>query len=525
MKKRFPVPPVIIFALILIAALLTWVLPGGQYIEGKFYPVESKPQTWQIFSAFFEGFSRQAGIIVFILVIGAAFWVINATQAVDHGIRSFLDFSLKMERRSFFKKVGVGNMLIVLLMLVFSLFGAVFGMSEETIAFTLLLIPLAISMGYDSITGVCMVYVAAHTGFSAAFLNPFTVGIAQNLSGLPPFSGMGYRFVCWIFLTVISILFVLWYANRVRRNPRRSIMWEQDAYWRDRREQFRNDENTGAQDNSPELRRIKIRCLIVYGLVLASLTVFSVFYRSTQILVGNNVWTIPGLIPGLTVLFAFSGWRSINRHNAPQPFILVLLAFTVLFLIVGVLGYGWYLSEISGLFLALGILSGVAAGYRANDLSGKLMDGARDILGAAVIVGLAAGIIVILEEGLVIDRILYAMAEKMGAMGRPGSMEAMYGIQTAINLLIPSASAKAALTMPIMAPFSDLVGVSRQATVLAFQFGDGFTNMITPTSGVLMAVLGVARIPYNKWFRWVWPFILLLVLLGAVLLLPTLIVW
>lgn len=540
MKKRFPVPPVIIFALILIAALLTWVLPGGQYIEGEFYPVESKPQTWQVFSAFFEGFSRQSGIIVFILVIGAAFWVINATQAVDHGIRAFLEFSLKMERKTFFKKVGVGNLLIVLVMLVFSLFGAVFGMSEETIAFTLLLIPLAVSMGYDSITGVCMVYVAAHTGFSAAFLNPFTVGIAQNLSGLPPFSGMGYRIICWISLTVISILFVLWYANRVRRDPRRSVMWEQDAYWRDRREMLRDKRNTGIgttdngltgehaageQAKSPELRRVKIQCLIVYGLVLASLTVFSVFYRSTQIVVGREVWTIPGLIPGLAILFAFFGWRSINRHNASQPFILVLLAFTILFLVVGVLGYGWYLSEISGLFLALGILSGVAAGYRANDLAGKLMDGARDILGAAIIVGLAAGIIVVLEEGLVIDRILYAMAGKMGTMGRPGSLEAMYGIQTVINLLIPSASAKAALTMPIMAPFGDLVGVSRQATVLAFQFGDGFTNMITPTSGVLMAVLGVARIPYNKWFRWIWPFILLMVLLGAVLLLPTLIVW
>ena len=182
---------------------------------------------------------------------------------------------------------------------------------------------------------------------------------------------------------------------------------------------------------------------------------------------------------------------------------------------------GWYIGEISALFLSLGLLSGVAMGLSGNSIVNELMAGAKDILSAALIVGLAAGIVYILREGKVIDTILHAMASTLGDAGKAGSLGLMYAIQTVINLVIPSASAKAAITIPIMAPFADIIGVSRQATVMAFQFGDGFTNMITPTSGVLIAVLGIARIPYAKWFKWALPFILLLVVLGFILLLPT----
>lgn len=136
--------------------------------------------------------------------------------------------------------------------------------------------------------------------------------------------------------------------------------------------------------------------------------------------------------------------------------------------------------------------------------------------------GLAGGIIIILENGQIIDTILHYLATGMEGLGKVASVGMMYIIQNVINMFIPSGSAKAALTMPIMAPFSDLIGLSRQTTVLAFQFGDGFTNMLTPTSGVLIAVLGMAKIPYNKWFKWVWKLILVLVIIGFLLLIPTL---
>jgi uncharacterized ion transporter superfamily protein YfcC len=159
--------------------------------------------------------------------------------------------------------------------------------------------------------------------------------------------------------------------------------------------------------------------------------------------------------------------------------------------------------------------------YSLNDLTKHFLDGVRDILSAGMIVGLAGGIIIILKNGQVIDTLLYYIADSLSNTGKYGTVGIMYLVQTGINLIMPSGSAKAALTMPIMSQFSDLIGISRQATVMAFQFGDGFTNMITPTSGVLMGVLGIARIPYDKWLKWVTPFMLIMILLGFLLLIPT----
>ena len=185
------------------------------------------------------------------------------------------------------------------------------------------------------------------------------------------------------------------------------------------------------------------------------------------------------------------------------------------------MGYGWYIEEIAGLFFAMGIFSGIAMNYNGNRITKEFLEGSRDILSAALVVGLAGGILVILEDGKIIDTILYKVSTSMEGMGKLGTVSVMYVIQTFINIIIPSGSAKAALTMPVMAPFSDLVNLSRQATVVAFQFGDGFTNMITPTSGVLIGVLGVAKIPYDKWVKWIAPFMLILIILGWLLLIPT----
>lgn len=512
-KFKIPHTYVIIFALVVLSALVTFIVPGGEYNKDtmEFSYVESSPQSWQVLTAFFHGFTRQAGIIVFILVIGAAFWVVNSCKAIDAGILSFLNFTKKLESYKVFKGIGVNNIVIVLIMLMFSMFGAVFGMSEETIAFTIIIIPLAISMGYDSITGLAMVYVAAHVGFAGAILNPFTIGIAQDIAGLPIFSGIEYRLFCWVILNILTISVVLWYAARIKKNPLKSPVYKEDEYWRKRKVQQEGEEIVY---NTPKAAWVS------YFITLAVLLPFSVVFHHTSIKIGSSIFDIPFLIPVLSILFAYSGYRSLEKSM--HFYVLGLLFFTIVFLVVGVMGYGWYIGEISALFLALGILSGIAAGYGANEIVAKLTEGAKDILTAALVVGLAAGIIVILEDGKVIDTLLYRMSSAMDDVGKEASVGVMYAIQTLINIAIPSASAKAAITMPIMAPFSDLIGVSRQATVLAFQFGDGFTNMITPTSGILIAVLTIARVPYGKWFKLVLPFILLLVLVGFLLLLPTL---
>ncbi len=528
-KRKVPHTFVIVFFIIVIAAVLTWIIPPGKYVEEQvggetvmtFYYADqlpeaagdnefhAEPQTWQVFSAFYKGFVKQANIIVFILIIGGAFWIMNKSRAIDMGILSFLKFTKRLERSKLMRKIGVNNIVIILIMLLFSLFGSVFGMSEETIAFTLIIIPLAISMGYDSIVGLCMVYVAAHIGFSGAMLNPFTIGIAQGIAGIPLFTGLGYRAFCWAVLTLVGIVFVLWYANKVKKNPQSSIMYDDDAYWRDEHAQLSTE---NCQLTTPK------KAWWVFGFLTVVLIVFSVLYPQTTLKIGNGATTLP-LLPVGTAVFVLLGIVALRK--TVHYFVLTLLFATVYFLVVGVLGYDWYIMEIASLFLVLGIASGLAVDKSASDIARLFLEGMGDILSAAVVVGLAGGIVIVLQDGGIIDTILYGLSKSMNDMGKIASAEVMYGIQTLINIVIPSGSAKAAITMPIMAPFSDLIGISRQATVMAFQFGDGFTNMITPTSGVLMAALGVARIPWDKWVRFIWKFILVLIILGAILLVPT----
>ena len=428
----------IIFAMILLSALLTWFVPGGEYVKGEegtlsYRDVESVPQFFGVFTALYHGFVKQSGIIIFILIVGGSFWLLNSTGAISVGIGRFI------------RSVGrYHKVVLVAITLLFSLAGAIFGMSEETIPFVGIVVPLVVSMGYDAFLGMLIVYVAANVGFSSAFLNPFTVGIAQEMAELPLFSGMEYRLFCWAILTLLLILFVLFYAKSVYKAPQAAAEQQQFA--------------------APQ------------------------------------------------------------PMSAAQKIILLILFATIVLLVVGVTLWGWYMAEISGLFLAMGIVSGIVAGYDSGRISSEMIAGAKDILSSALVVGLASGIIVILQEGRIIDSILNSLQAALNNAGGEWSLSAMYGIQALINTIIPSATAKAAITIPIMAPFSDMVGVSRQAMVLAFQFGDGFTNMITPTSGVLIASLSMARISYSDWVRKIWRPVLALMVIGLLLLLGTLLI-
>ena len=428
----------IIFAMILLSALLTWFVPGGEYVKGEegtlsYRDVESVPQLFGVFTALYHGFVKQSGIIIFILIVGGSFWLLNSTGAISVGIGRFI------------RSVGrYHKVVLVAITLLFSLAGAIFGMSEETIPFVGIVVPLVVSLGYDAFLGMLIVYVAANVGFSSAFLNPFTVGIAQEMAELPLFSGMEYRLFCWAILTLLLILFVLFYAKSI--------------------------------------------------------------YKAPQAAAEQQPFAAP------------------QPMSAAQKIILIILFATIVLLVVGVTLWGWYMAEISGLFLAMGIVSGIVAGYDSGRISSEMIAGAKDILSSALVVGLASGIIVILQEGRIIDSILNSLQAALNNAGGEWSLSAMYGIQALINTIIPSATAKAAITIPIMAPFSDMVGVSRQAMVLAFQFGDGFTNMITPTSGVLIASLSMARITYSEWVRKIWRPVLALMVIGLLLLLGTLLI-
>jgi uncharacterized ion transporter superfamily protein YfcC len=523
-KRKIPHTFVIIFSIIVISAVSSWFVHGGEYartvkvlpdgstkniiLPDSFRSVENEPQTWQIFSALFEGFVAKADIIVFILLIGGAFWIMNASKAIDVAILSFLNFTRKLEKSKIIRKIGINNIVMTLIMIIFSLFGSVFGMSEETIAFIIIFVPLAISMGYDSIVGVCLCFFAAGLGFAGATLNPFTIGIAQGLSDVPLFSGIEYRIICWFVITIIGIIFILRYASKIKKDPKKSLVYEEDQVWRDLKD----------AGTEKVIYQTPSSAWITFIILLAVMLIYSVLYTFSSLNLGRSIVTIP-IIPVFTGLFAFTSIISLRK--SVHFFILNLFIFTILYLIVGVMAYHWYVLEIATLFFAMGISSGIAMNYSPNKITELFLAGVKDILSAAMVVGLAGGIIVILQNGKVIDPMLHSMANSMKDIGRYGSLSIMYCIQTGINLVMTSGSAKAALTMPIMAPFSDLINVSRQATIIAYQFGDGFTNMITPTSAVLVGVLGVAKIPFEKWFKWVWPLILTLVILGFLLLIPT----
>ena len=467
--KKIPHTYVIIFVLIILSAVCTLFVPAGEFqrvekptssgkiinqiVPGTFHYVDTHPQTWQIMSAFFEGFQKAPAIIALLLILGGAFWILNETKAIDYGVKTFLRKSSSLEKYKILRLIGVNNLIIILIMLMFSLFGAVFGMSEETVAFVVIFVPLAISMGYDSITGVCMCFLAAGLGFAGCILNPFTLGIAQDIAGIKMFSGIEYRFVIWIFMTTVGIAFVLWYANKVKKNPQKSIMYEEDEYWRKN--------------------------------AIASQEEICSVGKRTQLLS------------------------------------LIILALTIISLVVGVIVFDWGFEHIAALFFTMAIVTGFVAGKSPSEIAKLFIAGCKDILSAALVVGLASGIIIILENGKIIDTLLYVVSNAISGSGKIGALTIMYAFQTAINAIITSGTAKAAMLMPMFREISNIVGLSLQSTVTAFHIGDGFTNLITPTSGVLIAVLGVARIPYAKWVKFAWKFIFIMIVLGWIMLLPT----
>jgi uncharacterized ion transporter superfamily protein YfcC len=448
-KKRFEFPHVfaLLFGLIVITALLTYVIPAGEYerevndtgrtvvVDGTYQEVASNPTGFfGIFEAVHKGMEEGAGIIFFIFIVGGAFGILNATKAIETGLASI---STKMAGREIY--------LIPVVMLLFALGGGTFGMSEETIPFILILVPLAIRMGFDSLVGAGMVIVGSTAGFTASFMNPFTIGVAQGIAELPLFSGMGVRFLFWIVFVSFNIAFVMLYAKKVRKSPERSMMYQTD----------RQRDMDGPAD------------------VIGKLTI---------------------------------------RHSL----IIAILLLTIVGLAIGVTYFDWYIMEIASAFLLMGVIAGFVANLRVNQIAEGFVDGCRDLVVGALVVGMAYGILVVLQESHTIDTILYNVSGLIGQLPTTFSAMGMYITQSFLNFLVPSGSGQAALTMPIMTPLSDLTGVSRQTAVLAFQLGDGISNAITPTSGVLMASLAIARIPWTKWLKWIWPLLAISYTVGAV---------
>jgi uncharacterized ion transporter superfamily protein YfcC len=356
------------------------------------------------------------------------------------------------------KTKGKEVILIPVIFALFSLGGAVFGMGEEAIPFAMIIVPLIIAMGYDAIVGIMITYVATQIGFATSWMNPFSVAIAQGIAGIPILSGAGFRIFLWVLFTIIGIAYTWLYAKKIRKNPMLSVAYESDAFYRD----------------------------------------------------------------------DFKG-KDLNEINFTfgHKLVLVTILLGIIWVVYGVTKYGFYIPEIATIFFAMGLVSGIIAvifklnNMNVNDISISFKEGAKDLVGAALVVGMAQGIVLVLgDSSPVNDSVLNTILNGMGTAlsGLSSGLNAwfMYIFQSIFNFFVVSGSGQAAITMPLMAPLADLVGVSKQVAVLAFQLGDGFTNLIVPTSGCLMAVLGVARLDWSKWAKFQIKFQGILIILSSV---------
>lgn len=452
MKKRkltIPHTYTIIFCIIVMMTAMTWLVPSGEFdrfedAEGRtvvdassYHLVEPNPQGIDdLFMSPAKGIVEAAETIAFVLIVGGSFGIINRTGAIDKGIARAA------------KRFGKKEILIFpIIMILFGLGGTTFGMCEETLPFYMVFIPLMLSLGYDTLTGISIVYVAAAAGTAASTINPFSVGIAQSLAELAPGSGFLYRGVVWLIMMAVAIGFLMIYARKVKSNPENSLVYDLDLKNRDAFHISANQADT--------------------------------FSRRDQL-----------------VLVIFIGGMAV--------------------MVFGVLAYGWFTLEIAMVFLITGILAGFTGGLNQEVLCDSFIDGAKDLIYAALVIGFSRAILVIAEDGRIIDTILYQAANALGGLPKPIFVNLMLVIQNVICFFVPSSSGHAALTIPIMAPLGDIVGVSRQTIVLAYQFGTGLTNFITPTNGVLMAALTMAKIPWPRFIRFILPLMIVLWVISAI---------
>jgi uncharacterized ion transporter superfamily protein YfcC len=419
----------------------------GKAVYDQSTKVKKAPNVWGtedyygfgVLNYVFEGLvtgdrgGSAVGIVAFILVIGGAFGIILATGAIDAGIYAFIS------------KVGKAEVIVLpLLFALFSLGGVVFGMSEECIAFATVVIPLTIALGYDSLVGVAVTFVASQAGNAASWMNPFGVAVAQGIAGVPVLSGAPFRMVMWVITTIIGSAFVMWYGARIKKNPTLSPSYESDAYFRQ------------------------------HG---ASKTM-----NGGKLGLGNT---------------------------------LVLLSFLagIVWIIWGVMAEGYYIPEIASQFFVMGLVAGILGvifklkGMKINDIAISFGEGVAGIAGAAVVVGMAKGFILVLggtsaDKPTVLNTILSGTGGALANLPEALTAWLMYLFQTIFNFFVTSNSGQAALTMPILAPLSDIVHLPRQIAVLAYQMGSGFADAIVPTSASLMGVLAVARVGWGTWAKW-----------------------
>lgn len=467
----------IIFAIILLVTAMTWIVPSGSYdrvltdgrevvVAGTYHAVEANPQgVFDVLKAPITGFENTALVIAFLLIIGGVLAVVEKTGAITAGIKEASNF--------FGKKPQFKFLFIPMGIIIFSLCGATFGMCEETLIFIPILIPLALSLGYDSAIGTAIPFVGAGVGFAAAFTNPFTVGIAQGIAQVPLYSGLGYRLIVWGVCTAVVITFLMLYARKITKDPTKSLTYEYDQAKR---------KELGMNNDSQKITTRQKLVLIAFGLGMITLVC------------GVLKPQLCDFIKGFTGLDLMT---LLHLENS-----------------------GWYITEIAALFLGVGFLAAILGGLNMSQFTDSFFDGVRGMASIAITLCFAQAIVLIAQNGQILDTLLNFMSKGISKLHPICASWAAMILQTVIDFFIPSGSSKAVLTMPILAPLADLIGITRQTMVLSFQLGGSWLNMIFPTDPVTIAAIGFANIAFAKWLKWLAPLLIVMYLLSFAALVP-----
>jgi uncharacterized ion transporter superfamily protein YfcC len=450
-KKRFKLPHifVLLVGIIFICAIASWLLPAGEFeraqnaagrtvvVPGTYHTVEQSPVSlFGAVKAIYLGMVDAGGVVFFVFLAYASISILLSTGAFNGLVAGML-------------RLFKGKFRAVIIPFFIILLGAAsstIGMFEEALPFIPVFVGISIAMGYDAIVGIAIISLGVGLGFSGAAMNPFTVGIAQDIAELPPMSGAWYRVVCHLAMITVASVYTVRYALKVQHDPTKSLVYGEDFSKLAMDEKSLSDKSFGIREK------------------------------------------------------------------------LVLLDFAALlvFVVYGCKNWGWYFEEICAAFLITAVVAAAIMGWGPNVIADKMVSGLSEITMACMMIGIARGILVVLRQGHIIDTVVYGMAQPL--MGLPTWLagEAMLILQTLLNFLIPSGSGQASTSMPIMVPLSDLLGISRQVAVLAFQFGDGISNILWPTA-FAPVVAGLGGVKLGTWWKWFVPLFMLILLTQMVL--------
>ncbi len=458
-KLHMPHVLTLIFFLIIVVAVLTWILPSGEFertimetstgersvaVDGTYHTTEKiledgtdlRQGISQILMAPGRGIQFAIEVLAFVFIIGGVFQIMAKTNALNMGIQKIV------------KKLGKKEILIIpILMLLFGLGGSTFGMSDELVPFYLLIMPVMFAMGYDSMTTFMTVCLSATVGYAASTINPFSVLVAQGIAGIQGNPQLVFRMIQWVIMMAVIIAFVTWRAMKIKKDPEKSITYQDDIA---KKKEMASEIDF---DQDITFRQKLVLATFVIGMVLV---------------------------------------------------------------VVGLVKFGWYMNELSMCFFGMGILMGIFGGLNEKGIAEEFITGVKDIAFAAMVIGFCSGIMVIAQDGMIIDTILNALSNMIANSNNAMFVGVMYVVQTILTLLVPSSSGLAALSMPVMAPLCDLHGVNPEAAVTVLQYANQLTNLMSPVAGTTVAGLAICKISFGQWWKTIWKVFLIMTVLAIV---------